>query len=395
MENTLPIIELIHTKYGKVGIMAIDQTINGRCCGGVRFSENNGISINEIKKLAENMTLKFGFLKIDPRGGCKLSISIGGEIKYDRKELFYGIGDFLKKFLKNNTLALGIDLGTNEVDLSCIYRGAGFKKETVPILNSPYYTAKSVFIAVDVVREMLGLKNSVVNIGVEGLGKVGIEIVRLSSVYNCKVIAVSNKYHGLYNQAGLNLNSMVRGYNKLGDEFILHHKDGQKISKEELFYAAGLDILIPCADFSTLKVEIAHRLKAKAVVPGANLPAEKDVRKCLFDRGIIYFPDFIANSGGVFGTVLANFRISGKKIDRMFEEGLRLKMQRCLMEAQEKRTEPFSYAKAVAIRGFLELKKQYETNLGKSIFNNNFTAYLKQTGLGKKIIGSYISRTFK
>ena len=42
-----------------------------------------------------------------------------------------------------------------------------------------------------------------------------------------------------------------------------------------------------------------HRLKAKLVVEGANIPLTEGAEKYLHDHGVLCIPDFIANSGGV------------------------------------------------------------------------------------------------
>jgi len=45
--------------------------------------------------------------------------------------------------------------------------------------------------------------------------------------------------------------------------------------------------------------ENVHRLKAKVVVQGANIPLTLGAERILHERGVWCVPDFIANSGGV------------------------------------------------------------------------------------------------
>ena len=40
-------------------------------------------------------------------------------------------------------------------------------------------------------------------------------------------------------------------------------------------------------------------LRARLVVPGANIPMTADAERRLHERGVICIPDFIANAGGV------------------------------------------------------------------------------------------------
>jgi glutamate dehydrogenase (NAD(P)+) len=42
-----------------------------------------------------------------------------------------------------------------------------------------------------------------------------------------------------------------------------------------------------------------HRLRAKLVVQGANIPFTYGAEQYLHDKGVLCVPDFIANAGGV------------------------------------------------------------------------------------------------
>ncbi|UCG37191.1 MAG: Glu/Leu/Phe/Val dehydrogenase, partial [Candidatus Bathyarchaeota archaeon] len=63
--------ELVYGFYRKglgfTGYLVIDSTIEGKSCGGIR--ESQSVTLDEVKKLARNMTLKYGFLRI-PMGGA-------------------------------------------------------------------------------------------------------------------------------------------------------------------------------------------------------------------------------------------------------------------------------------------------------------------------------------
>jgi len=61
------------------------------------------------------------------------------------------------------------------------------------------------------------------------------------------------------------------------------------------------DIIAPCAKEDMITAEIAGRIKAKIITEGANLAIFPDAQSYLFQQGICYIPDFIANAGGVIG----------------------------------------------------------------------------------------------
>src|SRR5207249_465907 len=64
--------------------------------------------------------------------------------------------------------------------------------------------------------------------------------------------------------------------------------------------AEKLDILSPCALGGTLNERVVNALTARIVCGGANNQlAHHGIEKLLADRGILYAPDYVVNSGGV------------------------------------------------------------------------------------------------
>lgn len=382
-------MDIIHAKYGKVGVIVTNQRICGRSCGGVRiFSEE--IKIDELEKLAESMTLKLGFLKIEPRGGCKIGIL--SQRDTDRAELFKGIGNFLKYHLKRNLLALGVDLGTDENDIRFIYKGAGFRNRNTPFLNTSFFTAKGIFIALDVVRELLNLNNRTLNIAIEGFGKVGAEIAKLSLKNNCNIIGISNKYSALYNPKGLNSDILIEKRLQYQDEFIFDYREADKIPNYDLFSLPGIDVLIPCAGIYTLSSEIASRIKVKAILPASNLAADENARRILFNRNILYVPDFIANSGGILGSFLTNLSLHKSSIDGVFYNNFKERIRNYLVGAHNSRMEPFSYSKTLALKNFFEMKNGFENSFKGKILKSRFFNYLKGKRIPKILARSYLLR---
>ena len=64
--------------------------------------------------------------------------------------------------------------------------------------------------------------------------------------------------------------------------------------------AEKLDILAPCALGGTLTDRVVNTLTARIVCGAANNQlAHHGIEKLLADRGILYAPDYVVNSGGV------------------------------------------------------------------------------------------------
>ena len=76
------------------------------------------------------------------------------------------------------------------------------------------------------------------------------------------------------------------------------YPQGQKYDRDRVIDFEG-DIFIPAARPDVVNEANVHRLKAKLVVQGANIPVTPGAEKYLHDQGVLCVPDFIANAGGV------------------------------------------------------------------------------------------------
>jgi glutamate dehydrogenase/leucine dehydrogenase len=66
------------------------------------------------------------------------------------------------------------------------------------------------------------------------------------------------------------------------------------------FLRRDLDVLSPCAVGEVIGVEDVPSLRCRVIAGAANNPLVDDATAvALHERGILYVPDFIANSGGI------------------------------------------------------------------------------------------------
>ena len=70
-ENGCRIFTAVDNNSCALGYVAIDSTVGGRSCGGLRMLPD--IEEAEIRTLARSMTLKYGFLGL-PQGGAKAGV---------------------------------------------------------------------------------------------------------------------------------------------------------------------------------------------------------------------------------------------------------------------------------------------------------------------------------
>ena len=84
-------------------------------------------------------------------------------------------------------------------------------------------------------------------------------------------------------------------------------------------YSADMDIYAPCALGATINDESIDELKCSIIAGAANnqLHDEKIHGQRLFDKGIIYAPDYLINAGGVMNCYAEIHGISDNKVMEM------------------------------------------------------------------------------
>lgn len=98
----------------------------------------------------------------------------------------------------------------------------------------------------------------------------------------------------------------------------------------------------------------AHRIKAKLVVEGANLPTSPQAQAVLDERGVFVLPDFVANAGGVVAAAFAmdarysGFRPETPAIFETISTRLRANAVTVLEEAQRRATTPHTAGRTLA-----------------------------------------------
>lgn len=283
---------------GLIGYLVIDKFVHGASCGGIRMAYD--ISIDEIANLAYEMTKKFSFVNI-PLGGAKAGVALENNSDSEqRKKIFFAFGSALKPLLQKGIYLTGEDLGTYPEDLINLFKGAGINlnKAELERGNSGYYTALTVFLTTKVLKQKIGLTNRACNIGIEGFGKVGRNIAKLILNSTDRIVAVSTLKGALYNPSGLDIKSILELSTNYGDEFIFRYNNAEQIPKE-LLLISDVNILIPCARPDSINVKNVGDIKAKLIVPGANVPYSSEIEEMLTARNICCVPGFVSNCGGI------------------------------------------------------------------------------------------------
>jgi glutamate dehydrogenase (NAD(P)+) len=200
----------------------------------------------------------------------------------------------------------GPDMGTNESCMACVRdeigRCVGLPREFGGIpLDELGATAWGLMHAADVATAHAGrdLKNA--RFVIQGFGAVGKHAARFLAQKGAIMVAAADSRGAIFDAEGLDVTEITKIKEQGGS--IIDHGHGQRLRRDEVV-EVDCDILVPAARPDVIHEGNIDRIKAKFIVPGANIPATPEAEAQLRERGIVSVPDFIANAGGVICAAL-------------------------------------------------------------------------------------------
>ncbi len=312
-------------------IIAIHSTALGPALGGTRFfpyaSEDD--ALDDVLRLARAMTLKSAAAGLDLGGGKAVII---GDHRTDKSERLWRAYGRIIDSLQGRYITAE-DVGTDHFDMEVI------RRETRWVLGVPEpeggsgdpspATARGLINAMRAVAEHLWGSAELTGrrVAVQGVGKVGSNLVRRLVDIGCEVI-IADVYAPSADQLVDEL-----GVKQVGVDEVLE---------------VDCDILAPCSLGGALNAETIPGLACRAIVGSANnqLAAEEDA-DAIHERGILYAPDFVVNAGGLINVYeeLRGYEVDRARhaIDKVFAN-----TKRVLETAQRTGVTPEQAAVAVA-----------------------------------------------
>ncbi len=143
----------------------------------------------------------------------------------------------------------------------------------------------------------LGINLKGATVAIQGFGNAGhFAGILVSSLFGCKIIALSDSKGGIMNKAGLNAQDVIKHKEKTGS--VVGFPESESISNEELL-ELDVDLLIPAALEGVITGDNASNIKAKILCELANGPTTPEADDILYNNGVHVIPDFLANAGGV------------------------------------------------------------------------------------------------
>ncbi|WP_027963387.1 Leu/Phe/Val dehydrogenase [Halalkalibacillus halophilus] len=286
---------------GLKAIISIHDTTLGPALGGTRMwtYESEEDAVIDSLRLAKGMTYKNAAAGLNLGGGK--TVIIGDPKKDKNPEMFRAFGRYIQGL--NGRYITAEDVGTTVLDMDTIYMETDYVTGISPEFgssgNPSPATAYGCYLGMKAsAKEAFGsdsLEGKVVT--VQGVGNVAYTMCKHLHEEGAKLIVTD-----------IHKESVQRAVNDFG---------AQAIDPNDI-YDVDCDIYAPCALGATINDETIPRIKAKVIAGSANNQlAEPRHGKILHEKGIVYAPDYVINSGGVINVA---DELNGYNRDRAFKQ---------------------------------------------------------------------------
>ncbi len=339
-----------------LGFVAIDSTVGGRSCGGLRFAPD--VDEAEVRGLARAMTLKYGFLGL-PQGGAKAGLRRDPEAPpAERRERLAAFARAMAPLLRRRLYIPGPDMGTNTADIRYVLETAGLRIEARELRGSrsAHYAALTAMAGVRTAARHLGLSLTGCSAAIEGYGKVGSALATLLAEAGARVVAVSTVRGALYNARGLDVPRLNGLAAAAGPALVDAYPDAERLGCAALL-ELPVDVLAPCARAGSVHSGNATRVVARIISPGANIPITPEAERILFERGALCLPDFATSSGGVLGDTMEFAGMTQARIAALIERRVARRLAWLLEEAARRGVAVRAVAEPLALERHEQLQQ--------------------------------------
>lgn len=264
--------------------IAVHSTKLGPALGGIRmrYYQTPQDMVLDAMKLSEGMTYKNAVAGLS-KGGGKSTINASVWTK-DIAEKYAQLLNYV-----NDELGVSYtgapDMNTNNDCMKDIIDAGGRNCFWEPNGGDcSHSTALGVFRGLQAISSFVGVTGKDYTVNIEGLGKVGKEVLRLCTEEGWDVC--------------------VTDLDKVYATGMAGQYGAAYAAPEDLKYLDG--VYCPCAVGGTVDKDFVENSDARAVCGGANNQlASLDIGMHLAARNKLYIPDFVANSGGIISVAVA------------------------------------------------------------------------------------------
>ncbi len=290
------------------GYRVLYNTSRGPAKGGIRFDLN--VSLDEVTALAAWMTWKCAVVNI-PFGGAK-----GGVICDPAEMSAMEIERLTRRYTSSIIEVLGPDSDVPAPDVNTNERVMAWIMDTYSMHKrhtvTSVVTGKPISLGgslgrreatgrgcMFVTREALRRHDIPIEgarIAVQGFGNVGSVAARLLQAQGARIVAISDKSGGIYNDKGLDLDAAQEHIR--AKRLLAGFPGGEAVTNEDLL-KLPCEVLLPAALENVITSKNARDIQARIICEGANGPTTANADRILDEKGVFVIPDILANAGGV------------------------------------------------------------------------------------------------
>lgn len=281
---------------GLEAIVVVDNLALGPAIGGVRLAKD--VTAAEVARLARAMTLKSAAAGL-PHGGAKAGVVADRTVPRRDKERL--VRAFAAAIRTLETYVPGPDMGTDETCMAWLHDEIGRAVGLPRVLGGiPLDEIGATGFGLAACAEALEAAGCIelrgATVAVQGFGAVGRHAARFLAERGAVVVGVADTSGVVIDAAGLDLDRLQAWKS---DGKGVADLPGASPTTLAALIRLPCDIWIPAARPDVFTAGNVDEVRARVVIPGANIPATPDAEASLNERGVLVIPDFVANAGGV------------------------------------------------------------------------------------------------
>jgi len=269
-------------KTGLKTIIAVHSTARGPAAGGCRMwaYPTAEAALEDALRLSRAMSYKNAVADIDHGGGK--AVIIGDSRTQKSPALFEAFGRAVDQV--GGRYWTAEDVGVSPADLESARKTtrfvAGLDGHPAASGDPSPVTAEGVFRGITLaVKRAFGGDLGGVTVAVQGVGHVG--------------ALLADKLHA----AGAKL--VITDVNEDSLKAVAA-RTGATIVTPDAIFDTDAEVFAPCALGGAVTLKTLDRLKARLIAGGANNQlATPEAGQALFERGLLYAPDYVINGGGI------------------------------------------------------------------------------------------------
>ena len=265
-------------------IIAIHSTALGPSLGGCRMMpySTKEEALRDVLRLSEGMTYKAAIAGLKLGGGKAVILS---DPKLDKTtNLLKSFGEFINELGGDYITAedMGMTVRDMEIIKTKTKHVTGLSESLGGSGDPSDFTSYGTYVGIKTAANFRFGNDDLngLSIAVQGLGNVGLKLIKYLSKYDIKIFV---------NDVDLEkINQCVSDYR------------ATPVSSEEL-YDLDVDIFCPCAIGGIINDSTIKKMKFKIIAGAANNILEDYNKhgKMLFQKGVLYAPDYVINAGGL------------------------------------------------------------------------------------------------